>query len=290
MTGQVHGCHRYWAVRLYAELPVPGGELAASSQKLALCAHQSLLDRWRCRPHLTRAPQMPSRALLHVQVARQLLPTLEQLCREGHAQGSREMAVDALGEVWRAFAPNAKALQQVHAQLDTLLTSEDHEVGSHRSLRSAWGRAGVHLNLQWLSQGPQVPLARRCCIGAAGLRLIFADSADWRHDEMDTITLQRVMHRITDAEVAMGSSVVMRRCSCPSSEPWQSERLRSPLPNLSISCKRCVQLLSLSHRRVPPSNPMISLHKAHHLLSPGPPPLFCPCHSTHPAADPRQGG
>ena len=63
-----------------------------------------------------------------MQVARQVLPSLEQLSRASSGEGPREMAVDALGEVWRAFAPNAKALQQIHGLLDGLLSSDDHEV------------------------------------------------------------------------------------------------------------------------------------------------------------------
>lgn len=66
---------------------------------------------------------------LAMQVARQVLPTLEALCGDARGEGSTEMAVDALCEVWRAFAPNAKALQHIHGQLDTLLSSDDHEVG-----------------------------------------------------------------------------------------------------------------------------------------------------------------
>ncbi len=49
---------------------------------------------------------------LCVQVARQVLPLLELMCRDQSSEGPREMAVDALGEVWRAFGPNTKALQQ----------------------------------------------------------------------------------------------------------------------------------------------------------------------------------
>ncbi|KAK9812139.1 hypothetical protein WJX73_010615 [Symbiochloris irregularis] len=62
------------------------------------------------------------------QVAKQVLPVLEQLTQERNGAGAREMAVDALGEVWRAFAPNAKALQTIHKQLETCLALEDHEM------------------------------------------------------------------------------------------------------------------------------------------------------------------
>ena len=75
-----------------------------------------------------KADKQTSGCACALQAGKQVVPVLLSMSGVGNASQVRGMALDALGEVWRSAAADAKVCGQLSSHFEALLDTKDHEV------------------------------------------------------------------------------------------------------------------------------------------------------------------